>query len=341
MQYGILPLPHPNARYQAGLAKLHQAELDAFAASGIVEITTTGRKRMGQLDLLTFEGPPLTAHDVQALCRLSCTQAVFELQHQNLLRPLEGEAQWIIDQDLAGLMKYKGKTNESFTRLMISLALCFSDFAPQWDQKLTVLDPLCGRGTTLYCALERGYHAIGIEMDKTDVAQAKQMVSRYLQYHKIRHTQDATSLTVQGHPAGNCQQWHITTGQARKGEDDLWLAIIRGDATLADRYYRKKAHLLVTDLPYGVQHSGEAGPKSAQGLLTRCASAWKNALMPGGSMVISFNRHTLPHAQAAHILEQAGLIPVLHPPFDDLSHFVEQAVLRDVIIAQHKGGTQP
>lgn len=339
MRYGILPLPHPNARYQAGLEKLYRAELAALAASGALPITADGWQQVGGLNLLAFEGPVLSPRDVQALRRLSCTLAVFELLADGLMRPLEGEAGWAIGQDLAGLMKYKGKTNEAFTRLMLSLALSFSDFAPRWDDKLTVLDPLCGRGTTLFCALERGYCATGIEMDKADIAQIKQMLPRYLQYHRIRHTQKSASLTVQGHPPGNCLQWEIAVGQARKGGDDLSLAVIRGDAALANRYTRKKAHLLVADLPYGVQHSGEGGGKGADTLLMRCAPAWKDALEPGGAMAVSFNQHTLPHARATEILRQAGFTPIAFPPFDDLSHFVEQAVLRNIVIAQNKGGT--
>lgn len=338
MQYGILPLPHPNARYQAGLNKLYQAELEAFAQSGIAAITGAGYSKVGGLDLITFEAPALSDHHIQALHRLSATLAVFELLPEGLLRPLEGSAQWAIDQDLAGLMKYKGKTNEAFTRLMISLALHFSDYAGQWDQKLSLLDPLCGRGTTLYCALERGFHATGIEMDKADIAQIKQMVPRYLQYHRISHAHKTTSFTVKGHPAGDCLQWEIAAGGAAKAQDGLSLWVIRGDATLADRYMKKKHHLLVADLPYGVQHSGEGGAKGAEGLLQRCAPAWKSALLPGGAMAISFNRHTLPRERVAEILAEAGLTPVENAPFDDLSHFVEQAVMRDVVIAQNKGG---
>lgn len=340
MQYGILPLPHPNSRYQAGLHTLYQAELAAFAASGTVNMVDTGWQQVGGLNLLTFEAGVLTKQDIKSLYRLSCTLALFELLPNELLRPLQGQPDWVIGQDLAGLMKYKGKTNESFTRLMISLARSFSVFATHPQLRLTVLDPLCGRGTTLYCALEHGFNATGIEMDKADVAQIKQMMPRYLQYHRMRYTQKASSLTVQGHKPGDCTQWQIATGQSRKDEDGPCLSVIRGDSRLAHRYSRRKAHLLVTDLPYGVQHNGEGGSKSASALLEGCAPAWKQALLPGGAMVISFNQHTLPYAKAAQILQQAGLAPIETAPFNALSHFVEQAVLRDVIIAQNKGGTQ-
>lgn len=338
MRVGILPIPHPNARYQAATSKLLEAELLAFAQGTGSTITHIGWEMVGTLNLLTFEAAQLSPRDEQGLARLSGTLACFVLEPGGLLRPLSTGADWYFEQDLAAVPKYKGKTNEAFTRLLISLALYHSDFAGQWDTPLTVLDPLCGRGTTLFCALERGFHATGVETDKNDVSLMSQYFTRYLKYHRMKHTLGRSSLTVDGRAAGEMARWETAPTQEKYRDGDIrTLTVVKGDTTLSDRYFKKGFHLLVADLPYGVQHGGEGNPAAGKGsraLLSRALPAWKGALQKGGAMALSFNRHTLPHQEVVAAVEQAGLTPVTGMPWDDLSHFVEQAVLRDIVIAR-------
>ena len=51
--------------------------------------------------------------------------------------------------------KYKGKTNEAFTMHLINQALCAAKL-PE-GRPVTLLDPMCGRGTTLFQAVNRGF----------------------------------------------------------------------------------------------------------------------------------------------------------------------------------------
>jgi len=49
----------------------------------------------------------------------------------------------------------------------------------------------------------------------------------------------------------------------------------------------------------------------------------------------------LQHADAAQdtlltLLQNAGFTPLTEPPYDDFSHFVEQAVHRDFIVARNE-----
>ncbi len=68
---------------------------------------------------------------------------------------------------MQSVLKYKGKTNEVFTSALLHIALLSGEF---WNQeKISVLDPMCGRGTTLFSALTFGYIAHGIEIDEADV----------------------------------------------------------------------------------------------------------------------------------------------------------------------------
>ena len=75
------------------------------------------------------------------------------------------------DSDLITIPKYAGKTNEQFTKLLLNLTILLARRPRRrmLDAQLVVLDPLCGRGTTLNQALMYGYDAIGIEIDGKDV----------------------------------------------------------------------------------------------------------------------------------------------------------------------------
>ena len=81
-----------------------------------------------------------------------------------------------------GHFKYKGKTNEAFTRLLINYALCAGDFAGNFDQPLRLLDPMCGRGTALFEGLNRGYHAYGADVDRNGLEEGRRFLKRYLEY---------------------------------------------------------------------------------------------------------------------------------------------------------------
>ena len=56
------------------------------------------------------------------------------------------------------------------------------------DGPLTVLDPLCGRGTTINQALMYGYDGIGIELDGKDVDAYAAFLKTWLRRKRIKHT---------------------------------------------------------------------------------------------------------------------------------------------------------
>ena len=62
----------------------------------------------------------------------------------------------------------------------------------------------------------------------------------------------------------------------------------------------------------------------------------RRALKPGGAAAISFNTLTLRKDTLLTLLQNAGFTPLTEPPYDDFSHFVEQAVHRDFIVARNE-----
>ena len=123
-------------------------------------------------------------------------------------------------------------------------------------------------------------------------------LERFLQYHRYKHRQEEQSRTLR--VGGAVREKRFTL--ARQPEDykqgrTLTLRMLRGNTMQTDEMLgRECCHLIVADLPYGVQHA----PKDAkelgtfQGLLDGALPAYYRALKPGGAIALAFNTYTLP-----------------------------------------------
>jgi len=335
MQYALLLWPHANIRYMEALQKLAKCELScllkALQIDAPIEVQT-----LGGAPFLTFEAQPLNEAAFRALSGLSSFYLIAEKEN-GCLKPLTPAYPWYLPADAAEVLKYKGKTNASFTSLMINCALTASDFFNS-GEALTVLDPMCGKGTSLYCAMRMGHHATGIEIDKKDWKEAGDYFARYLQLHKYKHKKKAASLTLQkGQSAPEIQFTFADCPEHYGNGEEKLLRLIQGDARrIGEMLKAKSAHLIVCDLPYGVQHAPQQGqkPLSITVLLSQTLPGLKKALKPGGAAAFSFNTYILSRETLIKLLEEAGFTPVTEAPYDDFEHWVEQAVNRDLVIAR-------
>jgi tRNA G10 N-methylase Trm11 len=116
------------------------------------------------------------------------------------------------------------------------------------------------------------------------------------------------------------------------------LDVVCADTTRAADFFRPGAFdLIVTDAPYGVQHGSRtpAGlARRPQDLLTAAVPVWAQLLRPGGALGISWNTLVAPREQAAAILAAAGLEPLDSGPYRQFRHRVDQAIVRDVLVAR-------
>ena len=113
-----------------------------------------------------------------------------------------------------------------------------------------------------------------------------------------------------------------------------FLRLATGDTEMIAYLCRRfPGHLLIADLPYGVQHAPQFGakPESFSSLFSRALPAWKKALLPGGVAAVSYNTLTFPTIQVSEIARSAGWIPCKIDFCTHFCHEVEQAVVRDVI----------
>ncbi len=326
--------PHANIRYREAQVKLGQAELACLLKSlGIpAEVAPC---TIGGVSFLRFEADALSDKQLSALSMHSAALLIAQ-QEGELLRPLEKVSHDYLTADLAEVLKYKGKTSAVFTHMMINCALSASDFFDA-AEPLTVLDPMCGRGTTCFVALQHGMNAVGVDIDNRDLKECADYFERYLQYHRMKHKLDQSSRTVRKHAVPAAVYTIADTKENFRAGETRTLSLFLGDTGLTGELCRKTpAHLLVADLPYGVQHAPQDGRRTESFLqvLKRALPQWHAAVRKGGAVALSFNTLTLKKADLVQLLADAGFTPLAVAPYHDFEHFVEQAVNRDFVVAR-------
>lgn len=334
VQFALYVKSHANARYAQSLLKLAALECECllFALGGKAEVRV---ETMGEVPFLIVTTEGLSKQEWAYLSRHS-TIGFAALRDGEWLKPLTLTKPLYLEPDLSQVMKYKGKTNADFTAMMLHCARSASAFALS-DERLTVMDPICGRGTTLFCALEEGDCAIGVETDEKAVHDADIYFQHYLQYHRYKHRREEFSLTLREGGAVKERRFTLANqASLYKQGDHVTLRLVCGDTARADEIAgAQSCHLMVGDLPYGVQHAPRAGrgAVSLTSLLSSALPAYQRALKPGGALALSFNTYTLSRESLTREMQQAGLKPLVDPPFNDFVHWVEQAVNRDMVIA--------
>ena len=332
MVYTFGLVKHANIRYRDSSVRLSRCELIAMLRSLGLDCDVRA-ECLGGTDFLTFECRELSEHELSRLS--SHSSAVFFAEKKGeMLRPLSVPGMDYLEEDLPEILKYKGKTSVPFTRLMLNIALARTAFAV--TSPLTVLDPLCGKGTGCFCALQAGLNALGLDVDAKAVREASDYFARYLKLHFLKHstrtlseTSGKTSLPVTEFIFADTKE-HYQQGETR------FLRLACGDTAMAPVLSRHiPVHVIIADLPYGIQHAPQFGskPESFRQLLSRALPRWKDALLPGGAVALSFNTLTFPTRQVLEIVRSAGLTPCEGGLFNQLRHEVEQAVVRDVVFA--------
>jgi SAM-dependent methyltransferase len=317
--YALLVRPAANRVFGGDARRLLRSELMA------VDQLRGGRiESVGELDLvgvpyLAIDGEP----DLQAVAALSSTYALFERTDDGLLRPVALPAIERHDDDLVTIQRYVGKTNETLTRLLLNLAL-----AAAGARTGRVLDPMCGRGTTLNQALLLGCDAYGVDLADKDTAAYATFLTTWLQDKRTKHQVDRT--------AGR-HRFRVTIGHKRADEQQT-VDVATADTTEAPALFgRNKIDAVVTDLPYGVQHGSRSGRDLSRRpgeLLELALPAWRVALRPGGGLAMSWNTKGLGRADAVSALESAGFeVPDLGADVDFV-HRVDRVITRDVVVAR-------
>jgi SAM-dependent methyltransferase len=333
-EYAVLCNPGHNRVYFKQSLKLASAELAVASRKMSAAPENVRQTQIGGIDYLAFSAEDeLGGGDLAVLSSLSFAYALFEVE-KDCLRPIRRVNKNFVDGGISSILKYAGKTNELFTRMMTNVALYSQDNAGG----IRLLDPVAGKGTTLYEGLVRGFHVYGIEIGEKAAAEAYHFMKKFLESEKHKHKSEIVRVSGPNRSFTSTKySFEITktkNGEARRFE------MVAGDCAHAGSYYKKNFFdIIVGDLPYGVRHGNVTNEKQTSHtrnpaeLLESCLSAWVQALKPGGAVALSWNTNVLPRGEMEGIFAQRGLRVQNGPAYLGFAHRVDQSVARDIVAA--------
>jgi hypothetical protein len=340
--YAILCHPGHNRVYFEESKNFVLNELSIAAGRMSVKIQNIRLQNIAGIQYLIFEADEdLTAQDLKLLSQLSFIFALFKYDTHFFI-PIELSAFGYVDQNISKILKYTGKTNEIFTRLLINIAVFSSDFS--MTDTLKLLDPIAGKGTTLFEGLVCNYDVYGIEIGEKVVTEAYNFLKKFLEKEKYKHTVKLEKISGKNR-LFTAHRYNITiskTKDAVKSKECREFEIISGNSFYANQLYKKNYfNFIVGDLPYGIQHSSVTNEKQSQftrnpkELLISCLPVWKDLLIKNGIIVLSWNTFVLSRKELVKIFEDNGF-DVFSGENYVFEHRVDQAINRDIIAAKKK-----
>jgi len=310
----LLISPRAKGAYFNDIIDVAKAELAWLIG---VDKTVTHNK-IGAMEFLEVETEGNDAQLV-SLSALSFVYGIFEYQ-DNRLVPLAIEPKFKLHEDFVFGSKFKGKTNEILTQLLINIGLQSIQYKKIADVKL--LDPMCGRATTLLWGMRYGMKTKGIEQDSKALDDIRLNVKKWCKVHRQKHQfKDG-----------------FVGGKATKGKtgrfieftaDDASMRVITGDAANAASLLKnEKFNLIVTDLPYGIQHFTTSKTRNPLEVLRACAKDWVESLKPGGVMVLAFNRNIPRRKDLMEVFTEHSLKPMEFTA----PHQMSESIVRDILV---------
>jgi hypothetical protein len=317
--------PQRSTQYSALASALAPAELRLSPIS--TDITSLEPLTLGgQSFLKAGLSSSVSEAQLRELGGLAMTSAFFDFfdrigeEAGPLLRPRETGFAPALPLELMTARRYKGKTSETFTHFMLNVARFSSAFAATPWRELRVFDPLMGGGTTLLAALMLGASAMGVEQSKEDVESTATYLAQFAREQRIPFEEKEERMKKYG------RRWNFTLGAAQQH-----CAFARGDTLQSAELMHtlKRPHLIVTDLPYGIQHHG-----ALVDLLRGALPVWAGMLQAGGAIVMSWDSTRFSRDEMIALAGDASAMRALtDSPYDQMQHRVDRVIKqRDVVV---------
>jgi SAM-dependent methyltransferase len=310
-KYSLLISPRVKSAYFNHYIDVSKAELAYFIQDQEVVHT-----KIANMDFLEIKA----SEDIlPQLSTLSFVYGIFEQKRGNLV-PLDINISYKLHEDFVFGSKYKGKTNEILTQMLINIGLK-SVGKPLSSLKL--LDPMCGRGTTLLWAMRYGIKAKGIELDPKALQDIRNIVKKWSKVHHQKHDiKDGFIGGKQNKKDPNGKFLEFKTNEAS-------MRVITGDTYEATYLLNgEKFDLIVSDIPYGIHHLASKKVRNPISLLEECADEWADSLKKDGVMVLAFNNYLPKRAELVELFEEHG--------FEELEfqapHRMSESIVRDIVV---------
>jgi hypothetical protein len=320
--------PQRSTQYAALATTLAPYELQLCPLGA--PIGTPAPLRLGGQTYLQFDLPaPPDARQRYELGALAMTNGYFlyhsEIQGQPgpFLQPIESGFTPAQPPELVEARRYRGKTNELLCHFLCNIARFSSRFANEPWSQLRVLDPLMGGGTMLFTALVLGAEAAaGVEQSEQDVKSTVAFLRDFTREARISTTVKEERLRRLG------LRWNFSLGKIAPQR----AIFSQGDTRRAQELIPAfKPHLIVTDLPYGIQHLGPLAE-----LLGQALPVWAAMLLPGGVLAFSWDATRFPRAAMVEQVQAVSALLVRDAaPYNQLAHRVDRVIKqREILVAQ-------
>jgi hypothetical protein len=340
--YVLLLRPSANRVYQEATSTLALGELGVFNETLFdSSLQHISELLLANVPYIQFETETLSDTQCQLIGCLSSFYALYEVVSDGLLRPLPVSGLDRLDDDLITIPKYKGKTNEMFTQMLLNVTVASSAFAELMPtRELFICDPMCGRGTTLNQAAMYGWNAAGIDIDKRDLEAYDQFLRIYLKKKRLKHNIESGTIRRNKKAVGwKMDVTFAATKEEYKAGHRFRIQTFCDDTRSASSYFKAETfHALVTDLPYGVRHGSHKKDEDLSrrplALLEAVLPGWIALLKPGGTIGLGWNRKVAGRDKAIELLLANGLHVFDSPAYDMFRHTVDQSIERDILVAQ-------
>ncbi|MCL1793298.1 MAG: DNA methylase [Oscillospiraceae bacterium] len=345
MNYAILCNPGHNRVYFEASIALSISEFAIAAQKLSVKYENAESQNIFGLDYLTFQtSDELCESDIALVSDLSFFYALFKMETiggELYFKPIAKIKDDFVDESMGTILKYTGKTNEIFTKMMINLAF----HSQNNSREIKLLDPVAGKGTTLYEALIKGFDAYGIEIGEKIVTESSHFVKKFLEtarykfeYGENRFSGPNKSFTAFRHSFAAAK-----TKEGFKEKNTKTIELIAGNSMYADKYYKKNFFdIIVGDLPYGIQHGSVTNEKQSSltrnpaELLNACLPPWSEVLKVGGAIALAWNCNVLVRKDMENIFAANNLTVKNDAIYLGFEHRVDQSIQRDIIVAVKK-----
>ncbi len=336
--YAILANPGHNRIYFESALSIAHNEIIAMLSGIGVQVETLNDSELGLPAAIVFQTEQALSEDALTLLSgASIFYALFEVVQDGLLKPLTPQPFNTFPESMSQILRYTGKTNEQFTRLMINLGVSACKTSTKYK---VLLDPMCGKGTTLYEGLIQGLNVIGVEINPKSVHEVQTFVTKFMKNGRFKHKSQKLKATHQGKKVADGFMFEAaSTKEDYANGDTQSLRLFAADTRLIDQLVKKNScDVMVSDLPYGVQHGSKNNSdtkmaRSPLELVDDALPAWKMALKPKGSIVLSFNEFTLKWRDLAKVFEKHGFTVLSEVPYSGFLHRVDQSINRNILVA--------
>ncbi len=345
-KYLIIKNPEHKQVYYEDANKVAMGELTIASYKFEEKLLDIKIEEISGIEYLAFQKETeLAQFEIDILSKLSFVFAIFKLEKINekeYLLPIRNTHVDFVNNKISSLLKYPGKTNRLFTKMLINIAILTSQL--DFEKKVRLLDPVAGRGTTLYEGVIYGFDVAGIELEKKSMHEGSSYFRNFLEIEKIRYEENKGKIVGESKKDINTFvefNYGKDKEEFKDREKRKNLKYVCGNSIYAPKYFGNNAFdILVGDLPYGIAHGNVAKKKGTSKTRTplefmkESLPNWKKVLKDKGILVLAWNKMVFSRSEFVKVLEENNFEVLKDQGYFDLDHKVDNSIRRDLIVAR-------